>query len=333
MYELLGISLALAALLTFNAAMSLVTSAIWRLIHSKAKHWPARTQAQTIFALRVIPGCMAIVCVVILFVPAFLAHEPRQSENVSWKLAVLAFISVAGLLLALWRGVTAWLTTRNLITNWLRNSEPINLPQVPIPAFQLKHPFPVIAIVGVIRPRLFIADHLMASLTPKELSAAIAHECGHLFARDNLKRVLLRLCRDMLTLVPCGRTLDQEWRAASEVAADDFAARNSSEEALDLASALVKIARLIPAGQRPGLPVSVSLIGEDSGSLRHRVHRLASQANCSDQKLASIKTTLISTSLWLPFGAFLAAALVIATDADLLYPIHLFMEAIVSALQ
>ncbi len=333
MYELLGISLALAALLTFNAAMSLVTSAIWRLIHSKAKHWPARTQAQTIFALRVIPGCLAIVCVVTLFVPAFLAHEPRQSENVSWKLAGLAFVSVAGLLLALWRGLAAWITTRNLITNWLRNSEPINLPQVPIPAFQLKHPFPVIAIVGVSRPRLFIADHLLASLTPEELSAAIAHECGHLFARDNLKRVLLRLCRDMLTLVPCGRTLDQEWMAASEVAADDFAARNSSEEALDLASALVKIARLIPAGQRPGLPVSVSLIGEDSGSIRHRVHRLASQAICSNQKLASTETTLISTSLWLPFGAFLAAALVIATDADLLYPIHRFMEAIVSALQ
>lgn len=333
MYELLGISLALAALLAFNAAMSLVTSSIWRLIHSKAKHWPARTQAQTIFALRVIPGCMAIACVVILFVPAFLAHEPRQSENVSWKLAALAVISVAGLLLALWRGLVAWITTRNLVANWLRNSEPINLPKVPIPAFQLKHPFPVIAIVGAIRPRLFIADHLLASLTPEELSAAIAHECGHLFAHDNLKRVLLRLCRDMLTLVPCGRTLDQEWIAASEVAADDFAARNSSEEALDLASALVKIARLIPAGQRPCLPVSVSLIGEDSGSIRHRVHRLASQANCSDQKFTSIETTLISTSLWLPFGAFLAAALVVATDADLLYPIHLFMEAIVSALQ
>ncbi|MBL8190713.1 MAG: M56 family metallopeptidase [Acidobacteria bacterium] len=333
MYELLGISLALAALLTFNAALSLVTSAVWRLIHSKAKRWPARTQAQTIFALRVIPGCIAIVCVVALFVPAFLAHEPRQSENVSWKLAVLAFISIAGLLLALWRGLAAWMTTRHLVANWLRNSEAIHVPQVPIPVFRLQHPFPVIAIVGVLRPRLFIADHLMASLTPEELSAAIAHECGHLFAHDNLKRVLLRLCRDMLTIVPCGRTLDQEWIAASEVAADDFAARNSNEQALDLASALVKIARLIPTGQRPGLSVIVSLIGEDSGSIRHRVNRLASLTNCSDRTLAAIETRLISTSLWLPFGAFLTAALVIATDADLLYPVHLFMEAIVSALQ
>mgnify|MGYP002783946014 CR=1 FL=1 len=333
MYELLGISLALAALLICNAVASLATSAFWRLISPWVRHWPAQIQARTIFALRVIPVCLAVICVAALLVPAFLAHEPRPSEDVSWKLAVLALISFSGLTLAVWRIVAAWITTRKLVANWLRNSEPIKLPQTPIPAFCLKHPFPIIAVVGALRPRLFIADHLMASLTPEELSVAIAHECGHLVARDNLKRVLLRMCRDLLMLAPFGRTLDRDWIAASEVSADDFAARHGSEEALDLASALVKIARLIPAGQRPGLPVGVSLVGEDSGSIRDRVNRLASKANSSAPEIVSVKTTLVATSLWLPFGAFLTASLVIATDADLLFPIHLLIEVFVSALQ
>jgi Zn-dependent protease with chaperone function len=333
MYELLVISLALTALLICNAAVSLMTSAFWRLIRPWAVHWPTQIQAQTIFALRVIPTCLAIVCVAALLVPAFLAHEPRPSEDVSWKLAVLALISFSGLTLAVWRGLATWMATRKLVTNWMLNSEPINLPQSPIPAFRLKHPFPIIAVVGALRPRLFIADQLMASLTPEELSVAIAHECGHLVARDNLKRVTLRICRDLLMFVPFGRTLDQEWLAASEVAADDFAARHGNEKAINLASALVKIARLIPSGQRPGLPVGVSLVGEDSGSIRHRVSRLASKANSSAHEIASIKTTLVGASLWLPFGAFLTASLVIATDADLLFPIHLLIEVFVSALQ
>lgn len=334
MYELLGISLALAALLTFNAAASLVTSAVWRLLHARATRWSARAQAQALFALRVFPGLVAVVCVVTLLLPAYLAHEPRhKAEEVSWKLGALALLSAAGLLLAVWRGIAAWNATRTLVNNWLRNSERITLAQTSVPAFRLKHPFPVIAVVGWFRPRLFIAEHLFDSLSPKELSAAIAHECGHLAARDNLKRIVLRICRDVLTIVPCGRLLDREWVAASEVAADDFAARNGSDVALDLASALVKITRLIPEGQRPAMPASVSLLGEDIGSIRHRVRRLASRSGCAEQGTAANRLTLVSASLWLPFGALVATVLAIAADARLLSSVHQLIELAVSTLR
>lgn len=334
MYELLGISLALAALLTFNAAASLLTSALWRLLNSRAKNWSAGSRSQTLFALRVFPGLVSIVCVAALLLPAYLAHEPRhKAEEVSLKLGALALLSAAGLLLAAWRGFAAWRATRNLIANWLRNSEPIRLEQATVPAYRLKHQFPVIAVVGVFRQRLFIADHLFDSLTPEELSAAIAHECGHLSAFDNLKRTLLRICRDTLTIVPCGRSLDREWLAASEIAADDFAAGKDGQTALNLASALVKIARLIPDGQRPGLPACVSLIGEDTGSIRHRVSRLANRAVRAEQKIDSTGTKIISASLWLPFGALLATALAVAADARLLSAIHHLIEVAVSSLQ
>src|SRR5919202_1119057 len=109
--------------------------------------------------------------------------------------------------------------------------------------------------VGTLRPRLFIAQQLFAALTEAELRAALAHECGHLATRDNLKRAVLRACRDVLTIVPAGRTLDRAWDESTEAAADEHAARDGgAAAALDLAAALVKIARLAPPGMRPTLP-------------------------------------------------------------------------------
>lgn len=333
MYELLGISLALTGLLTLNAFASLLAAMMWRAMQRKAQTWSAVTRAQILFALRVFPGVAAIVCVLTLLLPAYIAHEPRhETEGVSLKLGLLAAISATGLLLAIWRGLAAWMATRNLIKNWRRNSEPLNIAQVAIPAYRLRHQFPVIAVVGTFRPRLFIAEHLFQTLNNGELTAAIAHECGHLAARDNLKRALLRACRDALTIVPCGRLLDREWAAASEAAADEYAARNGGEVALDLAAALVKIARLVPSGARPIMPASALLIGEDLGSIAHRVKLLAQLATTKSLREEE-HSFAIPASLWISFGALVTVALFIATNPQSLTAIHQLIEVAVSTLQ
>lgn len=333
MYELLGISLALSGLLTFNAVASLLAAALWRAVHARAAAWSAVTRSQVLFALRVFPGVTAIICVATLLIPAYIAHEPRNmTEELSFKLVLLAGFSAAGLLLAAWRGAAAWMATRSLIRNWLQNSEPINLPQATVPAYLLRHQFPVIAVVGTFRPRLFIASHLLNSLNSEELAAAIAHECGHLAARDNLKRALLRACRDALTIVPCGRLLDREWVAASEAAADEFAARNGSDAALDLASALVKIARLVPPGAYPVMPASALLIGEEVGGIANRVKLLAQLATDKRQNNDELSSA-IPASLWVSIGALVATALLIASNSQSLIAIHRMIEAAVSTLQ
>ena len=333
MYELLGISLALTGLLTLNAFASSLAAMLWRVLQMRAQSWPAVIRAQLLFALRVFPGAVAIICVMTLFVPAYIAHEPRHAaEDVSLQLALLATVSAAGLSLAVWRGVAAWMATRKLISAWLRNSTPLALEQVSIPAYRLRHPFPVIAVVGTFRPRLFIADHLFASLSREEMAAAIAHECGHLAARDNLKRALLRSCRDVLTIVPCGRLLDREWAAASEAAADEYAARNGGEVALDLAAALVKIARLVPSGARPVMPASALLIGEDVSGIAYRVKLLAGLAT-GERLRQEMMPSAIPASLWFSFGALLATALLIAMNSHSLFTIHRLLEVLVSTLQ
>ena len=59
---------------------------------------------------------------------------------------------------------------------------------------------------------------------------------------------------------------------ASEEAADDFACNRSVKTALDLASALIKVARTVPAGVR--LPFSIAVAFSDGADVARRVERL-----------------------------------------------------------
>ncbi|MGA9993776.1 MAG: M48 family metalloprotease, partial [Pyrinomonadaceae bacterium] len=236
MYDLLGFCLALALLLTINALATLATAVLWRGVGRFTQSWTAEVRAKLLFALRVVPSACALLCVTALMIPAYIAYEPlHTNEVVSAKLAALALLSFAGLSLALWRGLAAWSVTRRLISDWLRHAEPVLIEGVRIPAYKIEHAFPVIAIVGVLRPKLFIARNVCNLLTEEELAAAVAHEAGHLAARDNLKRWLLRACSDVLTIVPCGRALDRAWSESAEAAADESAARMGAQGALNLA--------------------------------------------------------------------------------------------------
>lgn len=325
MYFLLGLSIALAALLTFNSVASMLASLLWRVLGQGARRFSATSCAGFIFLLRIFPIIAGTVCVAMLLAPAYLAHEPRDShEDISLKLAIIAGASAIGLALALFRGIAAWRATSRLISDWMRNAEPIDLPQVRIRSFRIEHPFPVIAIVGVLRPRLFIANKVLTSLTPRELMAAIEHEAGHVVARDNLKRGLIRACRDVLVVVPCGRRLDRAWLEASEAAADEYAARKGSQTALDLASALVRIARLVPEGVRPAMPTGAFLIeASESGGVKSRVRRLMQLANSRDPNANGIAFKI---PVWIPVALTILVAAISATEPHVLASVHWLME-------
>src|SRR5260370_35818774 len=149
-----------------------------------------------LFAIRISAPALAVISVVAFLVRSFLVYEPHATtEVVSKKLGVLAVVSAGGVGFALWRGLRSWWATKTLLRKWLATAERIRLPRVGIPTFRIRHPVPIIAGVGTIRPHLFIARHVLQTLTKEELIAAIAHACGHLAARDNLKRSALPACR------------------------------------------------------------------------------------------------------------------------------------------
>jgi D-alanyl-D-alanine endopeptidase (penicillin-binding protein 7) len=163
-------------------------------------------------------------------------------------------------------------TTRQLTREWLASAEPVALTGIKVPAVVITSSFPVVAVAGLRRPRLVIAKSVLASCTPEELQAILAHEQGHLDRHDNLGRLMLAVAPDVLAWLPASGRLFTAWCRATEEAADDDAARAGANGRLCLASALVKVARLAsgpPAGSL--MPASALYSGD---SLDGRIRRL-----------------------------------------------------------
>lgn len=334
MYELIGTCLALASLLALDACALLVTTAVWRLVSPRTSEWSAASRTRMLFALRVLPPAVAALFVFALVLPAYVLNEPAHtSETVGFKLLLLACASAVGVLLALRRVAATWRATRGLAREWMRRAEPFAVRGVAIPAYRIRHRFPVIAVVGILRPRLFIAAQVFEALSESELKAALAHERRHVESRDNLKRALLRAGQDALLLVPFGRSLARAWQHESELAADEFAASEGRTAALDLASAIIKISRLIPAGERPVLPAGAHLLGADDDGLSRRVLNLLRLAAPEGRALTAPRPTtrtLPATALWL---GLCAAFLLVATRPDVLSATHNAIEQVVALLR
>ena len=162
--------------------------------------------------------------------------------------------------------------TRAVARAWLRSATPLDVdPPAGVPAYAIDSLAPIVALVGVFSPKLIAARTVIEACTTEELTAIVAHERGHLHARDNLKRWLMACAPDALRWTPIHREIAAAWHDAAEDAADDAATRGDERARVDLAALLVKIARLTPepSGRRPRSARSSSRSGLD-----RRVRRL-----------------------------------------------------------
>lgn len=333
MFELLGIALFLVALLAINSLATFAVEAVCRLTVRLRMRWSNHLHARVLFVARVLPFTISMTLLFLLLGPAYIAYEPRHTtEEISFKLGFLALLSATGLLITIWRAVSSWRATRMLTRYWLSNATRISVDGVEVPAYRFRHNFPVIAVVGAIRPRLFIAEQVLEALSERELAAAIAHEKAHLATRDNLKRELLRACRDMLGIVPGGRYIDVAWARVSEAAADELASIEGRGVALDLASALVKVARLAPSGFTPTMPAGAFLIdGTDTKGISSRVGRLL-QLSTGECEIRP--KSYLAKAIMVVIPAVLLAALIVAmTSTPLLVMVHSFTEQVVHILR
>jgi Zn-dependent protease with chaperone function len=330
MYYLIAVTLSLAVLLVLNFLVSLLATIIWRVLSPLVQNWSARRRAQLIFGLRIQPIIGTLVFITAFLLPAYFLFEPHATDEVvSVKLALLAVISVAGIATAFRRVFKTLRVTARMVSGWLENAEQLTFPGVSIPVYKISHSFPVFAIVGILRPKMFIAGQVLESLEEREVRAAIAHEFGHLAARDNFKRILLRICRDLL-IISCGESLDRAWAENVEAAADEHAAQNGGRQtALSLASALVKIARMVPVGTNPVLNSSAFLINGQTADITWRVKRLlviSENAEFFEKK----------RRFWGGFPQWAYPALIftflmfLATDQSFLKDVHFCVELIVA---
>jgi Zn-dependent protease with chaperone function len=264
-------ALATVATLSAFAVFALAGSIAARLapffIGARVIRTGAESRARLLFALRVLPAICAAIAAFGVALPVYLRFEvPGTDERISLMLTLIAAAGAWLLARGAWRVVRGWRSTAHVLAAWQDRARALDGVATPMPAYVVDDGFPTVAVVGILRPRLFIAECVLRECRAAEVEAMIAHECAHVSARDNLKRLLIRACPDVLG-VP--RALDRAWSEAAEEAADARAALVNTTVRLNLADALIHVARL--AVPRTPPLASAFYLG---GSIDARVRRL-----------------------------------------------------------
>jgi Zn-dependent protease with chaperone function len=311
-YLLHATTLALAWFLILNTVTSLVVVMLSGVIVERV----TSARPGLWLALRLAPAMLSIVFTTGVFLPSYWRYEPREFvEGFDVTCTALAALGCAVAAAGAVRGVRAWVRTTRRTRAWMRHAQPLE--GLSIPAFAIDEGPPVVALVGLLRPRLLVTRAVLDALAPEEWRAAVAHEVGHWRALDNLKRLAMRATPDLLCVTPAARSIERRWVAASEYRADR-AAGDSGLVRCALASALVKVARLAPPVSTFNEPISALV---DEADVTMRVQRLLAPPDAID---------LRGRARWFVVPAALAATAV--AYAPLLRLVHGVTEILVNTL-
>ena len=296
-FALRGLTLALAWFLVVNITVSALVA------HAAKRSRPTHSAAYW-FRLRILPGGTALLFVAAVFAPSYWRFEPRDTME-GFDVTVVVSAALAGGLLAAAavRGLLAWCRAAASARALIRVARPLPMAGAVVRAYEVDAEPPLMALAGVLRPRLLVTRGLMNALSAEELAACVAHEVAHARARDNLKRLAMRVAPDVLSGTTTARAMERRWAAAAEHAADDAAGRHGIITRWALASALVKIARLIPEGPPLTDPIS-PLVG--GGEIASRVRQLlddrapAPAAGRTGARVASVGALVTIAALYGP---------------------------------
>jgi len=270
-YLLHGMTLAFAWFVLLNAAVTLLVA----LVSSRLTKRSAAGSPGLWLGLRLSPAAISFGFVALVFLPSYWRYEPRDFvEGFDVTLTALAVLALAIVGTAVARGLTAWRRAALRTQAWMRAGRPLALADTSMQAYAIDTDAPLMALVGVLRPRLLITRPVLEALTDEELRASVAHELGHWRAWDNLKRLAMRAAPDLLSATGAARSLERRWAAAAEHVAD-LGAGDGGDARCALASALVKVARLTPPGAPFAEPISALV---DGGDITARVRRLLDDA-------------------------------------------------------
>jgi len=260
-FVLRAIMVSLAFFVLLYSFLSLWVVLAWRGLRLRSfdKHIGARG----LFTLRVIPFAISAAISLFLTLPSFLLLE-RHSLDEDLGTFVLGACSLLILGTGIYRVLAAEARTRRVVSACLESTIGIEHSAVTPPIVLAQSITPVM-LVGVRAPRILISASACKVLNDGELRAAVRHETAHSRSCDNLKKAILN-CLPF----PGMASLEEAWREASELAADDGAV-SSRAEALDLAAALIKLARHFPDQAVPELATGLM---SAVGSVTSRVERL-----------------------------------------------------------
>lgn len=265
------VGLALASFFVLHAALGLAARALGRRwTDPRNSRRPARAAARLLW-LRAAAAAGAGFVVAAVCLPSYWRWEPAaRSEEVGAWFVVAALLGGAVCALAAARIAAALLELRRLGRACRGCGRRAQLWPGRRPLLVIASEERVLALVGLIRPRLVASTALLEALTPEQLAAAAAHEMAHRKAWDNWKRALWLALPDLLPGWSGFQELERQWRRLREWAADDAAACGNPQRALALAEAL------LAAGRRAGAAPArlASTLAGEGDEIAERVRRL-----------------------------------------------------------
>jgi hypothetical protein len=292
---LLFVTLGLAVWGATNIMASLAVWAWWRRVRNNIERKPPAARTRVLFAARVAPAFSATFITGAVVLPSFYRFEPRGTGEVAgWMLSLMASLALALVATALISAARVLVMTRRLQQACERTATPIVLEGSTVPTLRVECDFPIVAVVGAVRPRLLIARQVLDTCDRDEIASIVAHEEYHISSFDNLRHLVIDCCPDVLRFTRVGRELGSEWHRGAEELADDRAASTRPGASEHLASALVRVARLASNCTPNFYPASALFSG---GNIERRVRRLLrDEPNAQTYRLSIVKQLAIVSS-------------------------------------
>jgi beta-lactamase regulating signal transducer with metallopeptidase domain len=313
-FGLLAATITLVAFTVVVLGVSFAVASFAPIVARRLEGYSPASRATLLFQLRILPAAVAGLAALGGALPIFLLYEPRDSEE-SFPLTFV-LIALAGLSLVvrgIVRGALAWRRTSEVRRAWRDGGRRLEGFDTPLPIYAIDEPYPTVAVVGVTRPVLFISEQVLRECSADEVQVMVRHESAHVTVRDNLKRFIIRACPDTLSH---SSLLDRAWSSAAEEAADAAAIADRPSAAVQLAEALIHVARLAPA-RTPALASAFYL----GGSIESRVRRLIAPGGERMAPLPIVRGLFVCATLGI------AAAMMTAAPA-----LHAAMEVLVKHL-
>lgn len=265
--------------------LSLLVVFVWR----GAKNISLATAANTAnlwFGLRIFPFAVSAVVTVCFTFPSFWMLE-RKSPDEDAATFILALCSLLIFGAGLFRVLKVQARTTRAVAQWLMGATTVGA-DGRMPRLKASGGAPPLILVGSWKPRVMISDLATAVLTDDELQVAVRHELGHARSWDNLKKVMVSS-----TPFPGMSAIERAWQESAELAADEAAVANR-QEALDLATALIKLSM---SSQRWPEPLLATELASGSCSISLRVSRLLQwrTAGRHDQRIRSWSLLVLFT--------------------------------------
>lgn len=255
-----------------------------------------RTAAADLLALRMLPVAGAFLLAITVVLPAFLSYEPHEKREAAGPLLlILAALALLTLGHGIWRGLRASAGARALLQACGPARRCVVEAGHRVQVVDIGEP--LIGVIGGWRPRVVTAECVISACSQDEFRQVVAHEAAHVSARDNLKLLLFLACPDALAWTALGADLTSRWRTAAEFAADRRATGDDPRKRLALASALIKVARLLKVshGARRVLTMPVAM-----DDVEGRVRELLAPARVASARLSR---ALASCALFMPVAA------------------------------